>query len=421
MQMSSLGFSPLLEDIKAEFGMSYSQVGLFTGMYGLMAIAMSIPGGLLAKRFGEKRALAAGLLVTAMGICILGLAANFLTGLAGRALWIIGYRVSFVCVMASIAFTAPPSLKGSAMGILGACSSLATVFGAPFGTSLGTAFGWRTAIFGYACMAVLGAIVFFLLYRRVTNKPAPRGHHGPAAFELSASGAADSPFRNPMVWSLILLGTINMGGFSATFFVPSAVKVFEAPAAVASAPATRDVETSSTKASTSAKSKPSALATKIISTSYIFAIFANLAFGYLCDRFNRWNAMLFLCALLLPACFTMMVQNLAVFWISTAVLISLGLCATNQLYTLATELVRGKNTATVMGIASLGGGVFGYLGPQMLGYLRDKTGGFTAGWYFVAGGIVVSFAELLLLKHYVQGRKKSPVQGVEVQAQESRT
>ena len=32
-----------------------------------------------------------------------------------------------------------------------------------------------------------------------------------------------------------------------------------------------------------------------------------------------------------------------------------------------------------MGIVGLGSGIFGYLGPQMLGYLRDATGGFTAG------------------------------------------
>jgi nitrate/nitrite transporter NarK len=165
---------------------------------------------------------------------------------------------------------------------------------------------------------------------------------------------------------------------------------------------------------------PKEKATQIISTSYVFAIFANLAFGFLCDRFNRWNMMLILCALLLPACFTMMVPNLAVFWISTALLIGLGLCATNQLFTLATELVGRKNTATVMGIASLGGGVFGYLGPQMLGYLRDKTGGFTAGWFFVAGAVLVSAAELLLLKYYVEKRKRQPVAAFPVEPDEIR-
>jgi hypothetical protein len=42
----------------------------------------------------------------------------------------------------------------------------------------------------------------------------------------------------------------------------------------------------------------------------------------------------------------------------------------------------------------------------MLGYLRDVTGGFTAGWFFVAGGVLVSFFELLVLKRFVGGRRE---------------
>ena len=61
LQMSSLGFSPLLPAIQKDFGASYSQIGLFTGLYGIVALALSYPAGLLAKRFGEKVVLSAGL------------------------------------------------------------------------------------------------------------------------------------------------------------------------------------------------------------------------------------------------------------------------------------------------------------------------------------------------------------------------
>lgn len=43
IQMSSLGFSPLLPAIQKDFHLSYSQIGLFTGLYGLVAMAMSFP------------------------------------------------------------------------------------------------------------------------------------------------------------------------------------------------------------------------------------------------------------------------------------------------------------------------------------------------------------------------------------------
>ena len=57
-----------------------------------------------------------------------------------------------------------------------------------------------------------------------------------------------------------------------------------------------------------------------------------------------------------------------------------------------------------MGVVSLGGGLFGFIGPQVLGILRDRTGGFTAGWFFVAAGVVLSLIEIVFLRRYAQSR-----------------
>ena len=43
-----------------------------------------------------------------------------------------------------------------------------------------------------------------------------------------------------------------------------------------------------------------------------------------------------------------------------------------------------------MGVVSLGAGLFGYFGPQMLGILRDWTGSFAAGFYMVAIADVIT-------------------------------
>ena len=77
IQMSSLGFSPLLPAIQKDFSLSYSQIGLFTGLYGLVAMAVSVPAGILAKRVGEKRALAGGLLGVALGLLLLSQASTY--------------------------------------------------------------------------------------------------------------------------------------------------------------------------------------------------------------------------------------------------------------------------------------------------------------------------------------------------------
>jgi len=366
LQMSSLGFSPLLPDIQRDFGISYSQVGLFSGVYGLAAIAFSIPGGILAKRFGEKNVLSVGLLVVTLGLVLLSRAPNFALGLASRIVWIIGYRVAFVCVMTAIALVVPPTWRSTAMGILGAMSSLASVIGAPFGTAIGVAFGWRNGILAFAGMALLGSIVFWIFYRPPVREPSFRLEH------RSSHVPDASAFRNPLVWTMVLLGLTNMGGFSATFFVPSIGKTLFHLTATQTA--------------------------YIISAAYITAIFANLFCGYIADRLSRWGVMIGLMLLLIPACFAMMTPNLFVFRAATALVISLGLCATNQIFAIAGDVMPGREMGPVMGIVSLGGGIFGYLGPQMLGILRDRTGSFTAGWYFVAFGALIGLVVILILK-----------------------
>src|ERR1700679_2635209 len=81
IQASSLGFSPLIPFMKESWGMSYTQMGTFTGLYGLVALMMSLPAGLLAKRYGEKSVLSVGLLLATVGLILVALAETYVQGL----------------------------------------------------------------------------------------------------------------------------------------------------------------------------------------------------------------------------------------------------------------------------------------------------------------------------------------------------
>jgi predicted MFS family arabinose efflux permease len=384
LQMSSLGFSPLLPAIQREFGMNYSQIGLFTGMYGLLAIALSIPAGMLVKSFGERKILTAGLLIVALGLFLLSKAPSFLAAFIGRGVWLIGYRLAFVCVLSAVALTCPPSLKGSSMGILGAMSSLASVIGAPFGSAIASAFNWREGILAFGGMALLGAVAFGSLYKRDHNSEFPViGHSlGSTSFAHPGNSKVQSAFRTPIVWALAaLLGMCGMGQFSATFFVPLAAESVFNLDAMASA--------------------------YIISTAYIAAIFANLFFGYMVDKYDQWKVMGVLIFLLIVSSLSMTIPNLVIFRIATALVLALGFSGTNQVYGIAGQVLRGRETGPVMGIVGLGAGIFGFIGPQMLGAMRDWTGGFNAGWCMVAGVAAVILVEILILKRYSQASLKS--------------
>ena len=374
LQLSNLGFSPLLPSIQREFGMSFTQLGLFTGLYGLLAMLLSVPAGVSARRFGEKPVLAIGLLGVAAGSVLLGEAWSFESAITFRGLTILGYRFAFVSVLIAVALTAPPSLRGRTMGVLGATSALASVVGAPLGGVLVGEFGWRLAILGYAAMAVLGATVFSLFYRPSTDEDS--SVRAPSA--VAAGGR--SAFLSPVVWMLALIvGLGGFGQFTVTYFVPSVADALYGLDARA--------------------------AGVIISTGYLTAIAVNLGVGMLADRFNKLVVLGTLFVLLAVASSSLAIENALVFRAATAAVIGFGFTAANQLYGLAGSVMPRSEAGHAMGVVSLGAGLFGYFGPQMLGILRDRTGSFAAGFYMVAIADVITVGLIVLLYRMTRGTR----------------
>jgi predicted MFS family arabinose efflux permease len=367
LQMSNLGFSPLLPSIRDAFHMNFAQMGLFAGMYGLLSILWSVPAGMLAKRFGERLVLAGGLFMVAAGLAALSIAPSFGAAFGARALWLSGYRFAFVSVMVAVALTCPRAVQGASMGILGAVSAFASVIGAPLGGFIGRDFGWRSGMLSYAGVALAGALLFVVFYRRDPDVLGVRPDHD--------KGASVSAFRSPLVWSLaVLSGLAGMGSLSANFFVPSAAQALFHLDPVG--------------------------ASYLISTGFALAIFVNLLFGFLMDRFHRWKVMAALAVLGMLGGIAMTSHDLRAFRVGTALVLALGHAGIQQSYTLAADLLRGRETGNVMGVVSMVAGVFSYLGPQMLGLLRDWSGGFVAGWYCIIGAAAATLVLVLALWHY---------------------
>jgi cyanate permease len=243
---------------------------------------------------------------------------------------------------------------------------LASVIGAPLGGILVGAFGWRVAILGYAAMAVLGAAVFWLFYRPTSDDATSAGAPPPHG---SSSGSA---FLSPIAWMLALIvGLGGFGQFTVTYFIPSVADTLYGLNA--------------------------ASAGVIISTGYLTAIIVNLAIGMLADRFNKLLVLGAVFVLLALASSSMTIDDQLVFRIAAAMVIGLGFSAANQLYGLAGSVMPRHEAGHAMGVVSLGAGLFGYFGPQMLGLLRDRTGSFAAGFYMVAVADIVTIGLIALL------------------------
>ena len=374
IQASSLGFSPLIPFMKEAWGMSYTQVGTFTGLYGLVALLMSVPAGLLAKRFGEKGVLRAGLVVAGLGLAMVAFAQDYEQGFTARAVWLIGYRLAFICVVTAVAVTVPAARRGNAMGLLGALTALATVLGSTFSSRMVTAFGWRWSMLGFGALSLVAAIYFSFSYGTARSA-------GEATAAASERRGLFSAFRLPVVWLIPLLGLANAAGFAATFFVPTVVR-------------------------TQFQGTPAQSST-IIAAAYGLAIVINPLCGWLADRTDRWLVMAGMCCLTVPACALMSSHSIYVFGIATALLVALGHAVANQVYPTAAELLRGRDIGPIMGIVGLGSGLFGYLGPQALGLMRDYSGGFDLGWHVLMVATIGIVGVMLGLRRYARSRNLS--------------
>jgi ACS family tartrate transporter-like MFS transporter len=84
--------------------------------------------------------------------------------------------------------------------------------------------------------------------------------------------------------------------------------------------------------------------------------------------------------------------------IAALTLVNIGIsCAKPPLWAIPTTFLSGAAAAT--GIATINsiGNLGGFFGPAMIGWIKDSTGSFTGGLYFVAGLLVLSALATLML------------------------
>ncbi|MCB0649115.1 MAG: MFS transporter [Saprospiraceae bacterium] len=373
LQMSNLGFSPLLPSIQKEFDLNYSQIGLFTGMYGIIAIFLSLPTGISIKKWGEKTVLLAGTSIVIIGLLLLSQSTDFNSALTNRAIWIAGYRFSFISILTAVSLTAPSHLKGRVMGIVGAVSSLASVIGAPLAGSLAESFGWRYGFAGYIATDILSLIAIYFFYTRQSQGEVGSLHQVGEKTEKSTVNA----FKVPYVWGLgLVISMAGMSSLTITYFVPSA----------------GDAIFGMTKTQTA----------WIISMGYLLAIPVNLLAGYFSDKYSKWWTVITLTTIGIIGLYFLSSRDEVVFKGAAIVVLAFSFACTNQNYSIAGELLKGRETGNVMGVISLLTGISAYMGPQLLGVLRDRTGNFDAGWYMIMTIVSIALGGIFILKKFVK-------------------
>jgi NNP family nitrate/nitrite transporter-like MFS transporter len=353
----------------------------------LAGAVLRIPMGMLADHVGPKRTGQLGQLIVILGLAyvwIFGLQSKLQVELLGIILGVAG--ASFAVALPQASRWYPPKYQGTVMGIAGAGNS-GVVLAALFVPSLAEAFGMQQ-VFGV--MLIPLAIVFVLYSLMVKDAPEPRQ---PVTLANYAAVLKDRD-----TWWFMFFYSITFGGFvGLSSALPLYFKTWYSASGVAAG------------------------------LMVALVVFGGSAFrpigGWLADRVGGLKALQILFALVAVAYLTVAflprgpapaaeVAALAkvggwaftdlpgIAWTAVSVFF-VGAMALGMGNGCVFQLVplRFRNEIGVMtGLVGAAGGLGGFLLARTLGFSRDLTGGFAAGFWLFAMLAAVGLVGLILVK-----------------------
>jgi MFS family permease len=362
-----------------EFGWGRAETALGYSLSWLLLLLFSPLAGRLNDRFGPQVLVPVGGLLLAAGLALTG---------RTQALW--HYYLAFgVLVAAGIASIMMPAAavishwfiraRGTAMGIISAGSSLSAFLFYPLNAWLIASFGWRHALEVYGLIILLGVgPLGALLYRRHPadvgavpygmQLPArlPQGHPQATATrirELTFGGA----LRTYQLWAVFAMWALGVIGYQiiTTHQVAHALGQGFDPGTIAWA----------------------------FGLSGIFTAAGNLIGGALSDRWSReWVFSLGSGIGVLGIwCFSALTgpHDLMLLLIYTAAGLGFGM-RISLLTAIPADLFAGRHFGAILGFTNGGGGLGGFIGPFLAGYLFDSTGDYQVAFAVSALAIIGS-------------------------------
>ncbi len=206
----------MTHELMDDFGINAAGLGNLSAFYFYSYVAMQVPTGVLADRWGPRRLLAAGAFVAGLGTLLFALADDILWAATGRLLIGGSVAVAFVGMLKIANNWFPPRLFALISGLALFSGIVGAVFAGPPLRLLMIWYGWRSIIAGSAVFTfVICAGIWFF----VRDTPSEKGY---ADFPQPGTPAAGSAlpgiiggivevFRYPNTWLLFIIpgGTVG--------------------------------------------------------------------------------------------------------------------------------------------------------------------------------------------------------------------
>jgi ACS family glucarate transporter-like MFS transporter len=201
LNILNTSYSTVMALIKEELSLSYTMSGALMSAYFVGYTMGQIPWGLLADRHGSRRVMASSILGIACATLLFGRAAvfwqaavtRFLSGLLGAGVFVPGVRL--------VSGWFPEESRGTALGLLSVGGSLGLVSASWLAPYAATQLGWRTTIAVFGSLGVASSAAIYLALR---DKPGQAS--SPSLLQDIGELAVKKSF-----WALALVQMVRLG------------------------------------------------------------------------------------------------------------------------------------------------------------------------------------------------------------------
>jgi sugar phosphate permease len=170
--VNRFNYSPMIPLLKADLGISNTQAGWLMAIFFIAYTIFQLPSGFLGDRFGPRRALTWGAVVSIAGNLIFSQATSFGILSLGQLVNGLGQAMGWTSSLKMIVSWFPRSRRATAIGLFATSVTLGSSVGIRLSGLLGDHLGWRSS---FIIPPVLMAIVVLLFWMKVKDTPLERG------------------------------------------------------------------------------------------------------------------------------------------------------------------------------------------------------------------------------------------------------
>lgn len=194
--------TPLLPDVRDEFGISLATAGLVVATYGFARLLTDLPSSVIVERIGERRLATYGAILLVGGSIVGALAPTVEWLIAARIITGLASGVITMVALTSLSWTAGPRNRGATMSLFQLANNSGIALYPLIGGFVGSLTSWRSTFVIAAVAGLVAASILLPTLRRIeagAKREAIAGRGGTSTIELT-------PRRRRVALASIYLG-----------------------------------------------------------------------------------------------------------------------------------------------------------------------------------------------------------------------